>query len=378
MENEVSLSVKVVIKKQAEYILTEVSKAVKQIFAELKIEEKLKDKKLILLKPNLLGAFSPDRAVTTHPVVLEAVILALKGLGKDIVVGDSPGGTVKTQQVWQVTGLAEVCERQNVPLLDFGKDGVVDLQTEVGKLYFAKNVFECDAIINLAKMKTHSMTLYTGAVKNLYGTIPGLFKSELHKEFPNPKDFAKVLTTIYNLLKDKITLNIIDGIVGMEGAGPSAGDPFPFKVLIASTQATAADYVATQMMGFDFPKIIYLQQCFLDDNLREKDIIISGNFQYKNIKINTVTLRNTILQNMPGFIKNVLKKIFVYYPAFLPECKLCGVCIESCPVKALSIVNKAITLDKTRCIRCMCCHEMCPHSMVYLRRKLLARVIFRR
>jgi ferredoxin len=240
-------------------------------------------------------------------------------------------------------------------------------------------------------MKTHSMTLYTGAVKNLFGTVPGLYKSELHKEFPNPKHFADVLTTIYNLLKDKIALNIIDGIVGMEGAGPSAGTPYPFKVLIASEIASAADYVATKMMGFEFEKIVYLKQSLEDDGLREEDIEIATActqeakqgklrndklFRCENVNISSVTFRNKILQNMPAFVKTILEKVFVYYPTFTAGCSLCKVCVNSCPVKALRIEDRKIILDKKGCIRCLCCHEMCPESNVHLKRRLLARIIF--
>ena len=374
------MKTKVIVKKQNLYYLPDVEILISQIFEDLKIKEKLKNCKTVLLKPNLLGAHHPDKAVTTHPVVLEAVIRNLLNFDKELMVGDSPGGTVKASQVWQETGIKEVCDKYNIRIIDFGKEGVISVQSKVTKLYFDKNIIECDAIINLAKMKTHSLMLYTGAVKNLYGTIPGLYKSELHKFFPNPRDFSEVLCSVYDIIKPKIVLNIIDGIIGMEGEGPSAGKPYPYGILIASEIASAADYLATKLMGFDFESIKYLNDSFLSDDLKEDDLEFEKewkDFKFENLDIKTVIFRNKMLEKMPAFLKEIFKSIFSYYPAFLPECKLCMVCIQSCPVKALSVNNKKIILDKRRCIKCMCCHEMCPYSVIYLKKHMLAKIIFR-
>src|SRR4051794_875504 len=59
----------------------------------------------ILLKPNLLGAREPERAVTTHPEIVRAMIRLVREAGATPVVGDSPGGAVKgVDRVWEKTG----------------------------------------------------------------------------------------------------------------------------------------------------------------------------------------------------------------------------------------------------------------------------------
>ncbi|MCL2063375.1 MAG: DUF362 domain-containing protein [Candidatus Cloacimonetes bacterium] len=385
------MKTRVIIKEHKEYILDEIVFSIREFFNEFDLFDKLKDKKLILLKPNLLGAHHPDKAVTTHPVVLEALIMILKDMEKEIIVGDSPGGTAKASVVWKTTGIQEICERHNVRLIDFGKEGIINIQTNLTKFFFDKYIIECDAIINLAKMKTHSLMLYTGAVKNLYGAIPGLYKSELHKQFPSPKEFSSVLSAIYGLLKPSLALNIIDGIIGMEGDGPSAGKPYPFGVLIASEIASATDFVASGLMGFDVDNIVYLKQSLQDDEVKylENDIDIlcrekKLNLQeikeilnYKKINIKSVIFSNNLLDKLPKFIKNIFKALLDYYPDFNKECQMCLVCAQSCPVQALDSKGNELILNKKKCIKCLCCHEMCQYNAIFLKKRFLAKIIYR-
>ncbi|MCL1826990.1 MAG: DUF362 domain-containing protein [Candidatus Cloacimonetes bacterium] len=364
---------KVIIKENKQYTLPEIEQSIREIFAELCVFDFLKGKKTVLLKPNLLGAHHPDKAVTTHPFVLEAVIRTLKDCEVEIIVGDSSGGTVKAEQVWNVTGLQAVCEKYSVPLVEFGRDGVTVVETAVGTLNFGKTAASCDVIINLPKMKTHSLMLYTGAVKNLFGTIAGLGKSELHKLYPSPESFSDVLTTIYDFYRDKVVLNILDGVVGMHGEGPSAGKPYPFGLIMASRSASAMDAVAAKMMGFQVEQIPYIRESLKIDNIKPEDIAIDQKWQnhiFRKVKINTVLFSNKILNKMPRFVRFVIKLIFSYYPRFSPDCQLCLICVQCCPVKALTVSEKKINLDKSRCIKCLCCHEMCPHSAISFRRKL--------
>ncbi len=117
--------------------------------------------------------------------------------------------------------------------------------------------------------------LYTGAIKNLYGLIPGLKKSDYHRSHPKNENFAEVLIELYNLTKEKIVLNVLDGIWGMEGEGPSAGLPRKFGVLMISKSASALDYKASAMLGFQASQIHYIVSSLKHDNLHTVDIKIN-------------------------------------------------------------------------------------------------------
>ncbi|HOD54745.1 MAG TPA: DUF362 domain-containing protein [Candidatus Cloacimonadota bacterium] len=375
-------SSKVYIKAIEQYDIKQILNYFRETLALEPFKSKLDKVHKILIKPNMLGAHHPDKAVTTHPAVLEAMILFLKEQGKGIWVGDSPGGIVSAEKVWKDTGLGEVCVRHNIPLLDFGKNGMVHKTINGTDYHFEKIVFEVDGIINLAKMKTHSLMLYTGCVKNFYGLIPGLFKSELHKRFPQPKDFSQVIIDIYSHIQDRILFNVLDGIVGMEGEGPSAGKPRAFKRLFISETAPALDYAASRMMGFQIEQLDYLNQLLQNISLNLKDIEIEEAFKNEiltDVAIKEVQFRKRFLDSLPSSIKKVFNLLFNYYPYFDNTCKKCGICVKSCPMSALSLEGKAKkpTLIKSKCIKCMCCHELCPFHAVTIRKTFLARLFLK-
>ena len=116
---------------------------------KLQLEEILKDKKTILLKPNLLGAFPPEKAVTTNPVVVDAVIAYLKKIGKDVILGDSPGGSTSVKLVWERTGMKQLAEKYNIPLVNFKTGGIIIKRTEHLEFPITKYLWEVDAVINL-------------------------------------------------------------------------------------------------------------------------------------------------------------------------------------------------------------------------------------
>ena len=342
----------------------------------------IKDKKNILIKPNLLAAFLPEKAVTTHPVILEALIILLKEHKKNIFLGDGPGGTTPVQKVWQTTGMIELCEKYDVKLVNFSEGGVLEKNIEFHKFGISKHFMQADAVINVSKMKTHSLMYYTGAIKNLYGTIPGLKKSDFHKNYPDPDSFGKVLSELYKVVQEKVVLNIMDGIWGMEGDGPSAGIPRNFGLVFTCDKASALDYIAAQMMGFKIRKLKYIISALEFDKIDASKIIVPKkwkNFTFRKVKIKKVGLMIKIFTYSPQFIKNIYRKFYWFYPAFNAKCTLCEVCVKSCPVQAMEIMgnDKTPTIDLSKCIKCMCCHEFCPSNAVYIKKSFLAKYLIK-
>ncbi|MDP8267375.1 MAG: DUF362 domain-containing protein [Candidatus Tenebribacter davisii] len=349
---------------------------------KLQLEKILRDKKKILVKPNLLGAFAPERAVTTNPVVVDAVVTYLKKIGKDVILGDSSGGTTSIKVVWEKTGMNKVAKKHNIRLVNFISDGIIQQRTKDLKFPITKYIWETDAVINLCKYKTHSLMSYTGAIKNLYGVIPGLKKSDYHKEHPDHTQFAKVITGLYSIVSDRIAFNIMDGIVGMEGDGPSAGDPRNFGVMFASRSASALDYVASSMMGFQPDKLEYIIPALKIDNIEISEIEISEewkHFKFKKVKIKKIGLYVKLLTYSPKFLKDIFKKYYTYYPDFNDKCKKCRICVDSCPVQAMELKEGDAhpTIDYDKCIKCMCCHEMCPYQAIYIHKSFLAKFLIK-
>lgn len=349
---------------------------------ELPIWDELEDKKVVLIKPNLLGAYPPEQAVTTHPVMLQAVIDILKEKKKTILIGDGPGGTVQVQSVWEKTGIKELAEKNNIKLVNFSKGEIITRKGRTIEFPTTRYFWEADAIVNVSKYKTHSLMAYTGAVKNLYGLIPGLKKSDYHRDYPEHYNFARVISELYELTKEKLVFNIMDGITGMEGEGPSAGIPRNFGVVFAGESASAIDFTASRMMGFDTRKIGYIMNCLAIDNLKPEEIEIPEKwkgFVFENVKIKRVKTFIKILAYSPEILKNVFRKLFQYYPDFNDKCTQCRICVDSCPVQAMILKKNASApeIDYSKCIKCMCCHEFCPHHAVYINKSFLAKLLLK-
>ena len=355
---------------------------IREFIISLPLWDILEGKEKILIKPNLLGAFPPEKAVTTHPVVLGALISVLKEKGKTVQMGDSQGGTVPTKKVWQITGLQEIADKHQIELVNFNEGGVV--QKESGGITFntTKYFWEADAVINVCKYKTHSLMSFTGAIKNLYGLIPGLKKSDYHKENPDHLSFGKVISNLYALVHSKVTFNIMDGIIGMEGEGPSAGIPRNFGVMFASESAAGLDYVAASMMGFKPEKLEYIMPGLQAEKLNSSEIEVDDqwqNFVFPHVKIQKVKMIVKILAYSPGFLKNIFRKHFQVHPDFQDGCRLCRICVDSCPVQAMKLEKGDLhpEIDYDKCIKCMCCHELCPYSVVYVKKSWLAKLVLR-
>lgn len=373
---------KVFIEEIQDYDFQRIYSFLKESTESIDLWEKLKTKKTILIKPNLLGPYKPEKAITTHPIILEALICLLKEKGKKIWIGDSPGGSIKVNRVWEETGIIKIVEKHKIKLLNFSEGGIVTRTSPNHTFTTSKYFWEADAVINVGKYKTHSLTYYTGAIKNIYGIIPGLRKSDYHRDNADNTKFSTVISELYNTAKENIVFNILDGIWGMEGDGPSAGIPRNFGVLFAGESASAIDKIASKMMGFNLNQLPYVKSSLQNEHISFKDIEFPekwNNFVFKNVKLKKISLFIKIFTKSPKFFRKIFKNLFEYFPDFNDKCTLCNICVDSCPVKAISLEkkNNKLKIDYLKCIKCMCCHELCPHHAVYIRKSFLAKFIIK-
>ncbi len=369
------------------YSLREVQKATKTCMDALGgLDSYINPGDNVLLKPNLLQAKPPEEYITTHPALVEAVINLVKDADGILQVGDSPGAFERGMgRYWKVTGLTEVCERLDVELVNFETAGSYH-KTRNGKDYhIAKPVLDADLVINLPKIKTHGLTLFTCAIKNLYGTVPGFTKVEYHKQAPQPSQFAEKVVDIFAL--NQPCLHIVDGVVGMEGSGPSSGDPRKLGMILAGTDGVALDSLITHTLGRD-PLEIPTNRIAYQQGLGQADI--------KKIKVlgKTPTIDNFkwppnvsyTLELIPAPLARGLMKFWWTRPAIDPEkCSKCKRCQESCPTHALRKPGQLAEgqkayipeFDYGDCINCLCCMEMCPQKAVYHDKSILYRVTSR-
>lgn len=345
----------------------------------------VKREEKILLKPNLLNRAEPDRAVTTHPAVLEAVIRSLndKGCG-NLTYGDSPGHPGNAERTAEACGLKEVADRLKVPFADFSRSRTVEFTRGriSRKFEISQGVLDSDGIVNLCKMKTHQLERITGGVKNMFGCVYGMNKGAAHAKYPDAESFAQMLVDLNLLLKAR--LHIMDGIVAMEGNGPGSGTPVKMNVMLFSTDPVALDATFCRLVDLDpsiIPTIFY-GAIFGLGRWKEGDIEIVGVDKladYRNPQFDVQREKST--GGKWAYVNKL--KVLARKPVILKDrCVRCGACVAACPLEEKAVFfregaasqpegkREAPVYDYKRCIRCYCCQEMCPEKAIVVKRKI--------
>ncbi|AFM39694.1 hypothetical protein Desaci_0632 [Desulfosporosinus acidiphilus SJ4] len=339
------------------------------------MSEFVKPGQKVLLKVNLLMKKRPEEAVTTHPSVVEAVVRLVQEAGGIPIIGDSPGGPYTLnalQAVYTRSGLRDVAERTGALLNE--DIGQTTIPFPAGKIVKSLTVTNCaldaDVIIPISKLKTHGMMTFTGAVKILFGVIPGFLKAEYHLKMFKITDFADLLVDIASWVKP--TLNIMDGIVGMEGDGPSAGKPRDIGVLIMSSDPFALDVVAADLIGLKperVPTVLAARNRGLTSRMDE--IELKGDarslWRIQDFEIpKTVSTNFLDMVPLPKTAKKFMLNRVRPRPVFEHSvCVGCKDCVNNCPPKALSLnEHQRPEVDLEACIRCFCCQELCPQQAV--------------
>lgn len=349
------------------------------------LEKYIKRDSKVFIKLNLVIKKKPDEVATTHPMVLKVIAEKLLELECKVIVGDSPGGPYTKSSlkgVYKTCGIEDVCEELGIELnYDTSEVKVENLNGKILKyMTVIKPIVDADHVINICKLKTHAMATFTGGVKNLFGIIPGVSKAEYHFKMPKVADFTEALVDICSYVSPSLT--IMDGVIGMEGEGPTAGVPRKIGVLLGSESPYAIDVVACNIINLDPNKVPTVQRC-VEREFIEKDFsdvcVLGEKVEDKVIKDFKIPsnrsisfLRGIVPKSVEIFVnKKLAGKPVINYK----ECVKCGECSRVCPPKVISMENKGPVIDLDHCIRCFCCHELCPKKAVDLKRPFVFRFL---
>jgi len=339
----------------------------------------------IVLKPNILIGTDPDKHVTTHPAVFRAVGKLLKDTGANVLYGDSPSFG-KAEPNLRKSGIKQVADELGFGVADFNSGRSVSHKDAllVKKFVVANGVLDSDGLVSLPKFKTHGLVRFTGAVKNQFGCIPGLMKSQYHVKLPDPYDFATMLVDLNTLIRPR--LYIMDGIVAMEGNGPRSGKLKRLNVLLLSSDPIALDATACRIAHLD-PGIVPTSRpgekaglgTYHDENIELMGEPLES-FVDKSFQVN----RTPPMSGSGGRLRVFLKNRITQRPVIdKAKCTCCGTCITLCSVQPKAVdwykgdESRPPRYDYNRCIRCYCCQETCPEGAIYLSTPLLGRIYSR-
>jgi uncharacterized protein (DUF362 family)/Pyruvate/2-oxoacid:ferredoxin oxidoreductase delta subunit len=340
----------------------------------------------VLLKVNLLMKRRPEEATTTHPVFVKALAAHLVEAGIKVVIGDSPGGPYNEKAlkgIYDVCGYSDLVG-ENIVLNDNYESAKMtcDDALMMKHLEVIDVLNTVDAVISVSKLKTHGMTKFTGAVKNMYGTIPGLKKAEYHYTLPNIVDFSNMLVDV--AVNANPVLSFMDGIVGMEGAGPSGGEPREIGIVLASESPYHLDVVACQTVGIEPKSVPTIERCLergiLKEGFQDIEMVLEEYQKYLISDFDIPSIHGVgLLDNkVPKWLDAIVDYIIKPKPVIKKEkCVGCGECALCCPAKTIDMIDGKPKIHLKPCIRCFCCQELCPVKAIDVHRTIIGKKLMK-
>ncbi|MBF0101727.1 MAG: DUF362 domain-containing protein [Desulfobacterales bacterium] len=344
----------------------------------------------VAIKPNLLLSAPPDKAIVTHPIFFHSVVQLVKQFGGIPILIESPAFS-PLEKVLQKTGYMDIIEAEGVTVITSIETDTIryDNGIQYKRFDINKAFFDVDIIFNLPKFKTHGFTYLTAAVKNLFGSLPGLHKSRMHMKAPSKHEFNHFLLDLYGAFlfgftKPKPILHIMDAILALEGEGPGhSGKPKQVGALILGEDAIACDYVAAQITKLDVKEVFTITYGFEREfGINSGDEITVVGQRIEDLQVHDFQpTHSTIFSHLVRwpFTSKTFKNCMVERPLPLAaKCTGCLQCKKICPVSAISAPKpnaKIPQYDYKTCIRCFCCMEVCPEAAIVISKPFLLKLL---
>lgn len=355
------------------------------------LQEKCTNADTVLVKPNLLSSREPpEKHVNTHPSVARALCETLTGdFGCRVFIGDScgslsPSSTERAISNSRIDAVARATDAEIYNVDSQPRQSVPAAHGRVlSEVMIPSNLQDFDLIISLPKLKTHQLTYITCAVKNLLGLVPGAGKKQAHILAPRGTKFASLLCDLFALIQPGVAL--VDGVVGMEGAGPNNGTLREMGVIGASTDCSALDSVMARIMNMEPTRIPLLREAAERDlgTVDADSIEVIGapmaRFAAPDFKKPAAYANDLMLRLLPTSAARTVLEGFSRVHASIDQerCRRCGECARNCPSGAINYLDEReqYRVNPDDCISCFCCDEVCPFDAIIMKKPPFRRAI---
>ncbi len=380
----------VVLSRAEEYDFAAIKGVLAGHFAQIGADAAFFAGKKVAIKPNLVMKKEPEAAATTHPVVLDALLSLLSDMGVAPVIAESPGGVytqARMESIYKVCGITAVAAKYGDIL---NKDvSWKHMRAENALVCHEFDIitplYEADVIIDLCKLKSHSLTKMSAAVKNFYGAVPGITKFEMHAAFPENERFIGMICDLCKMMcETKQIIAVTDAIVGMEGNGPTGGEPRKIGCILTSKNPFASDLLAEKILGFEgtVPMVREAAKRGYMPATVEALTVVGENpddFVMRDfVEPDSTKGGGSALTH---FTTGKWGEIFAPKPKInLSLCRGCGECAASCPQHTIEMKKnkngkRYAHIVRKECIRCFCCQELCPFVAIETKKNFLLSII---
>jgi uncharacterized protein (DUF362 family) len=204
------------------------------------------------IKPNLVCASPASQGATTHPEIVEGIIIYLHEKGfKNIRIIESAWVGDSTKRAFKVCGYEDISKKYNIPLVDLKDDSWVTISCKGLDLRVCKTVFDTDYLINVPLIKGHCQTGITCALKNLKGLIPDSEKRRFHT-----MGLHKPIALLNAIIKQDLI--IADGICP-DPYFEEGGRPANLNRILLGSDPVLMDCYAAQVLGYKPEDIKYIK-----------------------------------------------------------------------------------------------------------------------
>lgn len=325
--------------------------------------------KHILLKPNFV---CPRPCATTNMELVRSMIEILSSKNQ-LVLAEGSGYEFDTEKTFEILGVWELGKEYGVPVVNLRKEQTRKVKIGGKVLKYAHIpgiVCDVDGIVNMPKLKTHALTAFTFAMKNLFGLLSDDSRRKAHVWGLN-----QAIVDLTKYFAGKNLLTIGDGLTVMGGEGPAFGDIVELNLLFGGTDNCIIDRMAAGLVGFSSEDIKYVRLAFeqgilnqtVDYRLKEETVDLpksKASSFYHSIYWCVYAFDSVVSSfTKKSLIPQIITKFGTQVEINKEKCTGCNQCIRVCPVGAIS-KDWTIDFDKCRYVRCFRCYDVCPTGAI--------------
>jgi ferredoxin len=263
-------------------------------------------------------------------------------------------------------------------LVDVDSDKEVSIKIPSGEVLqeevICRKALDADVLINVPVMKNHVHTMVTLGLKNVKGLVPKRNKHIIHL-----KGLDEGIVDLNTVIRS--TLVVVDAIVGMDGDGPGSGDPFPIGAILAAPDPVALDVAALSLVCDDPTSVPTIAAAIRrgQSSGRVEDLMLLGD-DHETLKVKGFRMPQggwTVVPKVPPALARLGTGQMVANPVVTARCEACEQCVHACPAHSIAMDDGRARIDLRECIRCYCCHEVCPARAIELHRPPVAQLLAR-